>query len=584
MFLRRLRVRKSGKSHSYWAIVRTVRTPRGPRQQLVSYLGELSATEQREYARIRRIVAESEPVQKELFEPEAGPQWVEVDVQGMRVERVRSFGGVWLALKLWSTLQLDRLLNACLPERREEIRWGLIGCILTVARLDCPGSELAIESRWYESTALADLLGVPADKINTDRLYRGMDLLLELKDAIEQHLRDRYKTLFDTEFDILLYDVTSSYFEGLSEANALAARGYSRDHRPDCKQVCIALVVTKDGLPLAFEVFEGSTHDTETLQQIVEKIETKYGPASGIWVVDRGVVSEENLQWLRQRDGRYLVGTPRSMLKSYEAALRDQADWAAVYEDVQVKAVPGPEGMETFLLCRSRARREKEAAIHRRFIQRLQEGLTAIQAAIDSGRLRDPEKIGRRIGALLQRNSRAAKAFQVTLTRDETGHLRLEWPERPDWLDWAELSEGAYLLRTNLVNWKPEQLWKSYMQLTQVENAFRISKSDLAVRPIFHQTADRTRAHILVCFLAYAMWKTLEKLCEASGLGTSARTVQQELQRLVAVDVVMPTREGLPLRLRCVAEPDARLKELLGHLGLKLPRRLRLPVSTAAGM
>jgi len=342
--------------------------------------------------------------------------------------------------------------------------------------------------------------------------------------------------------------------------------------------------VTKDGLPLAFEVFEGSTHDTETLQQIVEKIETKYGPASGIWVLDRGVVSEENLQWLRQRDGRYLVGTPRSMLKSYEAALRDQADWAAVYEDVQVKAVPGPEGMETFLLCRSRARREKEAAIHRRFIQRLQEGLTAIQAAIDSGRLRDPEKIGRRIGALLQRNSRAAKAFQVTLTRDETGHLRLEWPERPDWLDWAELSEGAYLLRTNLVNWKPEQLWKSYMQLTQVENAFRISKSDLAVRPIFHQTADRTRAHILVCFLAYAMWKTLEKLCEASGLGTSARTVQQELQRLVAVDVVMPTREGLPLRLRCVAEPDARLKELLDHLGLKLPRRLRLPVSTAAGM
>ena len=584
MFLRRLRVRKSGKWHSYWAIVRTVRTPRGPRQQLVSYLGELSATEQREYARIRRIVAESEPVQKELFEPQAGSQWVEVDVQGMRVERVRSFGGVWLALKLWSTLQLDRLLNACLPERREEIRWGLVGCILTVARLDCPGSELAIESRWYESTALADLLGVPADKINTDRLYRGMDLLLELKDAIEQHLRGRYKTLFDTEFDILLYDVTSSYFEGLSEANALAARGYSRDHRPDCKQVCIALVVTKDGLPLAFEVFEGSTHDTETLQQIVEKIETKYGPASGIWVLDRGVVSEENLQWLRQRDGRYLVGTPRSMLKSYEAALRDQADWAAVYEDVQVKAVPGPEGMETFLLCRSRARREKEAAIHRRFIQRLQEGLTAIQAAIDSGRLRDPEKIGRRIGALLQRNSRAAKAFQVTLTRDETGHLRLEWPERPDWLDWAELSEGAYLLRTNLVNWKPEQLWKSYMQLTQVENAFRISKSDLAVRPIFHQTADRTRAHILVCFLAYAMWKTLEKLCEASGLGTSARTVQQELQRLVAVDVVMPTREGLPLRLRCVAEPDARLKELLDHLGLKLPRRLRLPVSTAAGM
>ena len=288
-------------------------------------------------------------------------------------------------------------------------------------------------------------------------------------------------------------------------------------------------MVTKDGLPLAFEVFEGSTHDTETLQQIVERIEAKYGPASGVWVVDRGMVSEENLQWLRQRQGQYLVGTPRSLLKNYEVALRDQADWAAVYEDVEVKAVPGPEGMETFLLCRSRARREKEAAIHRRFVQRLEQGLTAIQAAIDSRRLRDPEKIGRRIGALLQRNSRAAKAFEVKLTHDETGHLRLEWSQRSDWVDWAELSEGAYLLRTNLVNWKPEQLWKSYMQLTQVENAFRISKSDLEVRPIFHQTADRTRAHILVCFLAYVLWKTLEKLCEASGLGTSARTVLQEL-------------------------------------------------------
>lgn len=584
MFLRRLRVRKSGKSHSYWAIVRTVRTPRGPRQQLVSYLGELSATEQKEYARIRRLVAESEPVQRELFEPEAGPEWVEVNVQGMRVERVRRFGGVWLALKLWSTLQFDRLLERCLPERREEIRWGLIGCLLTVARFDCPGSELAIESRWYEQTALADLLGVPTDKVNTDRLYRGLDVLLDFKEVIEEHLRDRYQTLFDTEFDVLLYDVTSSYFEGLAEANPLAARGYSRDHRPDCKQVCIGLVVTKDGLPLAFEVFEGSTHDTETLQEIVEKIEAKYGRASGVWVIDRGVVSEENLQWLRQREGHYLVGTPRSMLKNYEAALREQADWSAVYEDIEVKPVPGPEGMETFLLCRSRSRREKEAAIHRRFLQRLELGLAALQKAIDGGRLREPEKIGRRLGALMQRNSRAAKAFEVKLIRHESGHLRLHWSRRRDWADWAELSEGAYLLRTNLVNWKPEQLWKTYMQLTQVENAFRISKSDLEVRPIFHQTADRTQAHILVCFLAYVLWKTLEKLCEASGLGTSARTVQQEIQNLVAVDVVLPARQGLPMRIRCVAEPDARLKELLDHLGLKVPRRLRLPVSAGVSM
>ena len=583
MFLRRIRVRKGRKSHSYWAIVRTVRTPRGPRQELVSYLGELSATQSAQYARLRRIVADAEPVQLELFDSDATPDWVKVDVRRMRVERVRQFGGVWLALKLWGTLEFDRLLERCVPQHREEIRWGLVGCILTVARFESPGSELAIESRWYEQSALADLLGVPPEKVNTDRLYRGLDALVEHKGEIEEHLRGRYRTLFQSEFDILLYDVTSSYFEGLAEGNTLAARGYSRDHRPDCKQVLIALVVTKEGLPLAFEVFEGNTNDVETLQGIVEKIEGVHGRASGLWVVDRGMVSEENLAWLRERGAHYLVGTPRSKLRHYEAALREQG-WSEVYEDIEVKAVPGPDGEETFLLCRSRSRREKEAAIHRRFIDRIEKGLVALETAVREGRLKDREKIGRRIGALLKHNRRAARAFEIQVVADDHGAVRLVWTKRTEWLEWAELSEGAYLLRTNLVGWQPEQMWKTYMQLAQVENAFRISKNDLGIRPIFHHTAERTRGHILVCFLSYVMWKTLEKLCEASGLGTSARTVQQEIKQLVTVDVVMPTAQGQPMRLRCVAEPDQRLKELLDHLGMKLPRRLRLPGNLGAAM
>lgn len=576
MFLRRLRVRKNGKTHRYWALVKSVRTARGPRQELVSYLGELSPTEHHEYARVRRIVAEAGPVQGELFESSPSPEWVKVDVRGIRVGRVRQFGGVWLGLKLWRTLKLDTLLEACLPERREEIRWGLVGCILALARLDHPGSELDVEARWYEQTALADLLGVPVDKVNTDRLYRGIDALWGQKQALERHLKERWTTLFDTTYDILLYDVTSSYFEGLAEGNALAARGYSRDHRGDCKQVCVGLVVTRDGLPVGLEIFAGNTNDMKTLRQIVETMEEKYGLAGRIWVMDRGIVSEDNLQWLRSREGRYLVGTPRTMLKQHEAALRE-AGWRQVYEDLEVKTVPGPDGMETFILCRSRARREKEKAMHARFVARIEEGLEAIRKAVESGRLVEPVKLGQRIGALMKVNSRAAKAFEVTVDTLADGRRRVRWTKRAAWEDWATLSEGAYLLRTNLTDWKAEDLWKTYMQLTQVEKAFHLAKDDLAIRPIYHQTAERTRGHILVCFLAYALWKVLEKLCEACRLGSSARTVYEELQRLVAVDVVMRTAEGRELRLRCVAEPDERLKDLLHHLGLTVPKRQTIP-------
>jgi transposase len=489
---------------------------------------------------------------------------------------VRQFGGVWLGLKLWKALELDKLLEAVLPERREEIRWGLVGRILALARLDHPGSELEIEARWYEQTALADLLGVPADKVNTERLYRGIDALWGQKEALERHLKERWTSLFDTRYDILLYDVTSSYFEGLADGNDLAARGYSRDHRGDCKQVCVGLVVTRDGLPVGLEIFAGNTNDTKTLRRIVERMEEKYGLAGRIWVMDRGIVSEENLRWLRGRQGQYLVGTPRTMLRRYEAALHEEG-WKQVYEDLEVKTVAGPEGTETFILCRSHSRREKEKAMHARFVKKIEEGLEKIRKAVAEGRLRDPVKLGERIGALKKANSRAAKAFDVKIETLADGGHRVSWTKQAEWEDWATFSEGAYLLRTNLAGRKAEDLWKTYMQLSQVEKAFHVAKEDLGIRPIYHKTADRTSGHILVCFLAYALWKTLEKLCEASGLGSSARMVFKEIQRLVTVDVTMPSADGRELRLRCVAEPDGRLKELLYHLGLTVPKRLTIP-------
>jgi transposase len=486
-----------------------------------------------------------------------------------------------LGLKLWKALELDKLLERVLPERREEIRWGLVGCILTLARLDRPGSELDIETRWYERTALADLLGVPPEKVNTDRLYRGIDALWNRKEALEAHLRKRWKSLFDTTYDILLYDVTSSYFEGECAGNAVAARGYSRDHRGDCKQVGVGLVVTHDGLPVGLEVFSGDTNDAKTLRRIVEAMEGKYGPAGRVWILDRGIASEDNLAWLRARGARYLVGTPRARLRRFEAQLREQR-WTQVYEDLEVKTAAGPDDKETFVQCRSQSRREKEKAIHARFVARIEEGLEKIRKAVETGRLKDPVKLGRRIGALMKVNSRAAKAFEVNVETLPDGRRRGVWTKRTEWEDWATLSEGAYLLRTNLDDWRAEDLWKTYIQLTQVEKAFHIAKDDLAIRPIFHRTAGRTCGHVLVCFLAYALWKTLEKLCEASGLGSSARTVYDELRRLVAVDVVLPSADGRELRIRCVAEPDDRLKELLDHLGLEVPKRLKIPRSLGA--
>jgi transposase len=426
-------------------------------------------------------------------------------------------------------------------------------------------------------------LDVPSDKVHTDRLYAGMDQALRHKDAIETHLRGRVGELFAPNQELLIYDVTSTYFEGQCKSNPMAKRGHSRDHRPDCLQVCIGLVVTEDGLPLGYEVFDGNRHDSKTLQTIVDAMERKYGRNRRIWVLDRGIVSEENLQMLRARDGRYIVGTPKATLRRFEQYLLEQ-DWTEVQPGVEVKRVAGDSEQEIFVLARSRDRRAKEQAMHAKFVRRVEEGLQSLQKAIAAGRLKKEADAQRRLGRLLQKNSRAAKAFQVKIealaAAEGKAHPRITWAKDPEWTRYADLSEGCYLLRTNVTDLEPAALWKQYIQLTEAEWAFRISKDELRLRPIWHQKKDRVLAHILVCFLAYVMWKTLAQWMRQSGLGDAPRSLLDEFAKIRSGDVVLPTRSsigenGRVVRLRCVTEPDAAQKMLLQRLGLNLPRRLR---------
>jgi transposase len=389
---------------------------------------------------------------------------------------------------------------------------------------------------------------------------------------MERHLKGRLGELFGLEYDLLLYDVTSTYFEGECATNGQAQRGYSRDHRPDCKQVCIALVVSREGMPLGYEVFHGNRADVTTVEEMVEKIETQYGSAGRIWVMDRGMVSEENLEYLRAGGRRYIAGTPRGLLRRFERELL-KADWQEVRQGLEVKMCPSPNGKESFILCRSTARAIKEKQIHERFEKRIERGLAKL---IESCRKRK-QKVGvieRRVGRLLGANSRAAGLFRVEVTERSEGGTEVVWEKVEEWRAWAELSEGCYLLRSNITDWGAEELWQAYIQLTEAEAAFRIQKGDLRIRPIWHQREERVQAHILVCFLAYVLWKILGQMCKRAGLGDEPRKVLDEIAQIKAVDVVLPTRQGVTIRKRCIAQPSKAQAILLQRLQLHLPQRM----------
>jgi len=577
MYLRHTTIHKDGKVHRYWRLVRSVRVGRRVIQQTVAQLGELDAQGHvQARALAQRLIGTPERAQ--LFDDGSEQSTVPVRLKGIRIERPRQFGDVYLALALWRGTGLEALCERLLPIGKERIAWSKMAAVLVAARFCEPSSELHIAEDWYRRTALSDLLQLGDEEVNKDRLYRGLDHLLAYKSELEAHLSQRCGELFAIQNEVLLYDVTSTYFEGQAEANPQARRGYSRDHRPDCKQVCIALVVTFDGFPLGYEVFAGNTHDSRTLQTIVATMEARHGVLGRVWITDRGMASADNLTWLRQTGRRYIIGAPKSELKKFALELARPDGWRIVNEGVEVKLTRHPETDETVILCRSADRRSKERAMHDKFSQRIEEALGRLAARLTRSKTRvDPATVNRQIGRILQQNQRSAARFAITLEPDgRPSGFRLGVVYNAAFDDWAALSEGAYLLRSNIDDWSDRQLWKAYIQLTQAEAAFRIQKDQLNLRPIWHQREDRVQAHILVCFLAFVLWKSLEMWQSRAGLGNSPRIILEELKRIQSQDVVLPTAAHHQIRLRCVTQPDPAQAALLDRLGIVLPKRMRL--------
>jgi transposase len=577
MYLRHTTLRKDGKVHRYWRLVRSVRVGRRVVQQTVAHLGELDEHGRIEARALARHLIGA-PEQAQLFDDGSEHVTVPVRLKGIRIERSRVFGDVYLALALWRGIGLEELCARLLPAGQERVSWAKMAAVLVAARFCEPSSELHIAEDWYRRTALCDLLQLGDEEVNKDRLYRSLDRLLVHKAALEAHLSQRCGELFAVQNEVLLYDVTSTYFEGQAEANPQAKRGYSRDHRPDCKQVCIALVVTFDGFPLGYEVFAGNTHDSRTLQTIVATMEARHGVVGRVWITDRGMASAENLAWLRDTGRRYIIGAPKSELKKFGSELGTASGWRMVHEGVEVKLTRHPETDETVILCRSADRRSKERAMHDKFSRRIEAALERLAARLARSKKRlDPAPLNRQIGRILQQNQRSAARFAIVLEPDSCpAGLRLRVVYNAAFDDWAALSEGAYLLRSNITDWSDQQLWKAYIQLTQAEAAFRIQKDQLNVRPIWHQREDRVQAHILVCFLAFVLWKSLEMWQQRAGLGNSPRTILEELARIQSHDVVLPTATHGQIRLRCVTQPDPAQAALLDRLGVVLPKRMRL--------
>ena len=602
MFLRAHHRTKDGKRHTYFTLVESKRTARGPRQRIVAELGELSADQQHRWQRTAIFHTRHEDgKQLPLFlDEEHAPLPDDPDVVRVHLGKVgwtnaRAFGDVWLGLQLWRMAGLDEIVGRHVLPGRETVPPASMVAIEVISRL-CVGqggetSEFALAEQGYRRTALEDLLGVPDEAVTKDRLYRTLDALLAAKEPIERDLKDSLGELFSLHYDLLLCDLTSSFFEGLAEENELAARGHSRDHRPDCKQVVLAMVVTQDGFPLYHEVFAGNKNDAVAFPQIVETMEARFGTARRVWVLDRGIATEANLEFLRKRNQSFLVGTPRSKLSEFEAELATR-DWREVRERVEVRSVP--RGDQTYVLVRSGDRRAKERAIRRRQLLGLHGELKKLSANVSAGRLKDSDKVQQRLGRLAERWPMAWRFVQVEVERDTNGRaIRVRWTYRREKLRAALARDGAYLLLSDRADWTAEQLWTTYMQLVRAEAAFRAMKSHLLLRPMWHQLGGRIQGHIFVCVLAYTLWKALDHLLRQAGAMTRIR--KPDTQRQLASpqdrpmspaaalrllhdvqigDILLKTTDGRTLRLRRVARPNAEHAELLTGLRLTLPERI----------
>ena len=588
MFLRSNKRIKDGKEHRYYTVVESRRLRSGKvAQRQVLYLGEINDSQQAAWRKTLDVFDEQQHrcTPLSLF-PEDHPipcdalDGVQVKLSQMKLERARPYGNCWLGCELWAQLKLDRFWSEKLPEGRESVAWAQVLELLVVNRLIDPGSEFRVHRQWFDQSAMDVLLGQDFQVAEKDRLYRCLDRVLKHKQDLFVHLQQRWKDLFEAEFDLLLYDLTSTYVEGEAEQNPKAKYGYSRDGKPNCKQVVIALVMTPTGLPMAYEVMDGNTSDKSTLRGFLDKIEGMYGKARRVWLMDRGIPTEALLAEMRnsRQETFYLVGTSRAKVKQYEKRWLE-LPWRKVHESVEVKLFS--QDGELYVLAKSEGRQAKEIAIRRKKLARL---LRKLRAMRRSAPKRD--QLLMRVGAAKTNVGRAFGFVKINLPAAGQEVTRKTFTFRLDKtkLKEAELRDGHYLLRTNLVAEDPAVLWDRYMQLTQIEAAFKCLKSDLGIRPIHHQLEHRVDAHILVAFLAYCLTVTLKHRLKAHAPGLTPRAVLEKLASIQMLDVSFPTTDGRRLVMPRYTDPNPEQALLLHQLKLMLPQqpppRITAPASS----
>lgn len=585
MFLRTQNRRKNGKDHRYFSVVENRRIANGKVvQRTVLYLGEINDSQAIAWRKTLDVFDEGsrETRQLSLF-PEDRPvpvdavDAIQVKLSEMELHKPRAYGDCWLGDWLWRQLELDKFWRGRFEDARGEVGWEKVLELLTVHRLIDPGSEFRLHRQWFLQSAMDELLGVDFRAAAKDRLYRCLDRVLEHKDGLFAHLRQRWQDLFSAQFDVLLYDLTSTYFEGLCRDNPKARHGYSRDGRGDCRQVVIALIVTPRGFPLAYEVLPGNTADNTTLKDFLDKIEKRYGKARRTWVMDRGIPTEDTLLKMREAGTDYLVGTPRSMLAKLEGSLTE-LPWQQARPEVQVKLLR--QDGEVYVLARSHDRRKKEKAMRRRKLRNLWDGLKRLAEHCPSR-----DRLLERIGVLKHEAGRAANLVEIhvgqagKIVSAETFSFHLKIDEYRA----ARRRDGSYLLRTTLPADKPEKLWEHYMVLVEIEAAFKCLKSDLAVRPVYHQLEHRVEAHIFVAFLGYCLTVTLKNLLHPHARGLTPRAVLETLSTIRMVDVWLPTTDGRCLVMPRHTQPEPQHRMLLDLLGLSLPAQPPPRITSAGG-
>ena len=581
MFLKPNKRFKDGKDHVYYTLNESIRIgKRRVVQRTILHLGELTTSQCHRWRHTIDVINErSEARQMELLTEEEhqrrgypeDPDVVAIRLSSLQVCNCREFGSCWIGVKLWQILELDRFGAERLGELRGEVPWEKVAELLSVNRLCDPGSELSVHEKWHPKTGMNLLLDCDDAVAEKDRLYRCLDRLLAHKDALEEHLRYKWGELFQADFEVLLYDLTSTYFEGLMEEVSKARRGYSRDKRPDCKQLVIALIVTPEGFPLAYEVFPGNTRDVQSLETMLNQVEAKYGKARRTWVFDRGVVSEDNLQKLRERHGTYVVGTPRSRLKEFEGGLQRQ-DWKHVRGQVEVVLRSGDDG-DTYVIARSVKRRAKENAIRRRRMRKLYDSLNSLAISVEQGYVRHYDVLVNRLGRLEERYAQVFGFVEISRTRDNEDIKQFAFRLNRHALKKAYRQDGTYLLRTNLIENDPSRLWEQYIQLTEVESAFRALKSEIKLRPINHRIEPRVEAHVMVAFMGYAMWVCLKWKLKGMAGSLSPRQVIELFRSIKLVVVWFDTIDGRRICLPRITMPEPEHQIVLEQFKWNLPEQ-----------